>query len=110
MPQVHLPLVNMVEVGTLDALAIGRVDLLKIDAEGHEPEVIAGAAVTLARTGCVLFEWLAGSGRYREPDALAAILAQLARHGFHVRDAHGADVLPSSADAAHVCIARKRRS
>jgi len=42
-----------VQASTLDDLleraGVAAVDLIKIDVEGHEPEVLAGAAVTLAR-------------------------------------------------------------
>lgn len=43
-----------VPMTTLDAFAaaegIGRIDLVKLDVEGFEPEVLAGGAATLART------------------------------------------------------------
>lgn len=44
--------------GALEGLGQGErpVTLLKIDVEGHEPAVIAGAAKTLARTDAVLLE------------------------------------------------------
>ena len=55
--------VEIVKVATLDAiaasLAIDRIDLLKIDVEGHEMDVLRGAARMFAerRIGCVQFEF-----------------------------------------------------
>jgi predicted sugar kinase len=52
-----------VEVATLDAFAdahgIDRIDFLKIDVEGHEKDVIAGASQRLhdGRIGVVQFEY-----------------------------------------------------
>ncbi len=44
-----------VPVATVDGLGLKRLDLLKIDVEGAEAEVVAGAAETIARTRPVLF-------------------------------------------------------
>lgn len=47
-----------VKVTPLDVLTekLGPITLLKIDAQGLEREILAGAAATLARTECVLLE------------------------------------------------------
>jgi FkbM family methyltransferase len=49
---------QMLEVKTLDgaALSLGDVDLLKIDVEGYEYEVLAGATESLQRTRWLLVE------------------------------------------------------
>ena len=39
-----------VEVRTLDSFELSEVGFLKIDTEGHEPEVLAGAAATLSQS------------------------------------------------------------
>lgn len=55
--------VDEVEVGTLDALAaelgLGRIDLLKVDVEGHELAVLEGARglIEAERVGAVQFEF-----------------------------------------------------
>jgi FkbM family methyltransferase len=50
-----------VQLDTLDlatrALGVGRVDLLKVDVEGFEADVLAGAGATLARTDRVVVEY-----------------------------------------------------
>lgn len=46
---------HIVERVTLDALQLERCDLIKIDVEGMEAEVIAGARETIARCKSVLF-------------------------------------------------------
>ncbi len=64
-----------VEVLPLDAwltdVGAGPVDLLKIDVEGAEADVLAGAAATLAHTARVVLEWH-GPGRL---EAVCAVLA-----------------------------------
>ncbi|MBU6423753.1 MAG: FkbM family methyltransferase [Chloroflexi bacterium] len=74
-----------VEVRTLDSLleAERRVDLLKIDTEGAEVEVLAGAASTLRRTGRVVLEW-------HSPALRAAARTLLAEGGFDVVGSDGA--------------------
>jgi FkbM family methyltransferase len=68
---------------TLDAVLAGagveRVDFLKLDAEGAEPEVLAGAAGTLARTRKVAVD--AGAERMGEATG-AEVDAILRGHGF----------------------------
>jgi FkbM family methyltransferase len=56
----------------LDSIAgdMGKIALIKIDVEGYEQEVLAGATQTLSNTECVLFE---------------ASDAHLARHGSSIR-------------------------
>jgi FkbM family methyltransferase len=74
-----------VEVRALDDIlaAEPHVDLLKIDTEGAEVEVLAGAAATLQRTQRVVLEWHTATLR-----AEAGVLLQAA--GFHAVFAHGA--------------------
>ena len=73
----------------LDALSIDHVDLLKIDVEGHEPKVLAGARDSLAqgRIRAILCElnghWLRESGSSAEQ-----LWQQLSDAGFRCAD-HG---------------------
>jgi len=46
---------DTVPVGTLDAFNLDRVDFIKIDVEGHESEVLQGAAATLERCRPILY-------------------------------------------------------
>lgn len=68
-----------VEVLPLDALRLTDVTALKIDVEGAEAEVIAGAAETLARCRPVLTVEI--EERHR-PGSTRAVPAQLARLGY----------------------------
>jgi FkbM family methyltransferase len=72
----------MVEVSTvaLDSLGAPRVDLIKIDVEGMEPEVLAGAQAILASQHPVLLvEWIKAS-----KDAIKAILSPLGYSIFEI--------------------------
>lgn len=83
----------MVETDTLDAHFSGPVDFMKIDAEGHEPEIWAGAAMTIRQSPrlTVLLEYNAD----RYPEHGAPFLAQIRAAGFKLArvDFHG-NVLP----------------
>lgn len=73
----------------LEARGIDRVDLIKLDVEGWEPSVIAGAARILARqaVGAILCElndyWLSRVGSGAED-----LHQQLLRHGFRDSTPH----------------------
>jgi FkbM family methyltransferase len=72
-----------VRTATLDALVAGTADppLVKIDVQGAEAAVLAGAKATLARSRAVLMELNVVS--HYEDDTLAEGLAELmARHGY----------------------------
>lgn len=76
-----------VEVTTLDALAAahpGRVGL-KIDTEGHEAEVLLGAAATLRRCDFVILE-LSLTTRFASTPRPSRIVAMLADAGLEFRD------------------------
>ncbi len=60
---------------------IERVDFLKLEAEGWEPEILAGAQRTLSMTRKVAVD--AGPERYGEPTA-DAVMAALSDAGFNV--------------------------
>ncbi len=68
-----------VDVVTLDdwlaARGVGAIDLLKIDVEGAETDVLAGAAATLAATRRVALEW-------HGPKRLEAVTRTLTAAGF----------------------------
>jgi FkbM family methyltransferase len=62
---------------TIDSLDLPRVDLIKIDVEGMEGEVLAGAAATLARAKPILIAELIKSDQ-------AAITGRLAAAGYRL--------------------------
>lgn len=85
--------VRSVEVTTLDAVLAGRQPaLIKIDVEGHEPEVIRGAETTLANPSlkAVILE------AFDDPS-----LAMLSSHGFR-RFAYDPFERTLKADQAHI--------
>jgi FkbM family methyltransferase len=47
--------IEIVEIRPLDSFSFDRIDLIKIDAEGMEPEVIGGAQQTIARHRPIIF-------------------------------------------------------
>jgi len=62
-----------VPMTTVDAIASGRVGLIKIDVEGHEAAVLTGARTTIARDHPVLFvEIYAGIASNPDPEATIA--------------------------------------
>ncbi len=74
-----------VPVVRLDALLadVPRVNLLKVDVEGYERFVLAGAEDLLPRTECVHFEsWERHFARYDY--TCGDLFADLARHGFTI--------------------------
>lgn len=79
-----------VDVETLDAvlgeaLPSGRVDLLKVEAEGFEPEILLGAQETLKRTGFLTVD--AGPERDGQ-STLPAVMDILISSGFHLIERH----------------------
>jgi FkbM family methyltransferase len=67
-----------VRMTTLDAIASDRVGLIKIDVEGHEAAVVAGARATIARDHPVLFvEIYGGVASNRDPAATIAAICGL---------------------------------
>lgn len=82
---VEVPVVSLDELA--DERGIDRIELLKLDVEGHEPAVLEGARGLLAagRIGAIVCE-LNGellAARGSSPDALQCTLAE---HGFHRRE------------------------
>lgn len=47
--------IEVVEIRPLDSFGFERIDLIKIDAEGMEPEVVGGAQETIARHRPIIF-------------------------------------------------------
>jgi FkbM family methyltransferase len=68
-----------VVVLAIDQLMLTDVDFLKIDVEGVEPEVLAGAAATIERSAPVIL--IEAEERHR-PGAPAAVAAQLLAAGY----------------------------
>jgi len=71
-----------VELITLDSLALDRCDLLKIDVEGMERPVLAGAAETLRRTAPVIY--LENNRRENSPALLGWLLTARYRCYWHL--------------------------
>lgn len=65
-----------VRIITLDSLHLSRLDLLKIDVEGMEAQVLAGAAQTLQRCRPVVF------AECNSVDGAATTLAAVSGHGY----------------------------
>jgi FkbM family methyltransferase len=76
---------------TLDALvaaqALPRVDLIKVDVDGAEPEVLAGGRVLLERHRPVLYLEFAPYLHRDHPERFDAMLGLLERLGYVCRDA-----------------------
>jgi FkbM family methyltransferase len=67
--------------------SVERVKLLKIDVEGYEREVLAGAEETLAITKNVIFECLPKT----DPAAVQDVVRRLDRLGFSLHQIDGSD-------------------
>ncbi len=81
-----------VELATLDSFAFADVGLIKIDVEGHEAAVLAGARETLQRCGPALIVEI--EERHTCAEALFGIFATLADLGYHGTFLRGQDRLP----------------
>jgi FkbM family methyltransferase len=82
----HDPIV--VAVRTLDEYALEHIGLIKIDVEGHELDVLAGAAETIRRERPVLLVEI--EQRHRQTD-IADAIAAIRAHGYegYFHDGHG---------------------
>ncbi len=81
-----------VELATLDSFAFDDVGLIKIDVEGHEAAVLAGARQILQRCGPALIVEI--EERHTSAAALFGIFASLADLGYHGSFLRGPDRLP----------------
>lgn len=85
-----------VPIQTIDSIrgrhASGPVRLLKIDVEGYEREVLAGAAATLAETENLVFECLPISGAGLADDLTALVT----KAGFVIKQVDGSPWEPNS--------------
>lgn len=90
-----------VPIQTIDSLrarhAPGPVRLLKIDVEGYEREVLAGAARTLPETQNLVFECLPDSS----PAMVAELVATLTGAGFELRQVDGSPWSPGQPAIEH---------
>jgi len=76
-----------VRVTTLDALALDRVDVLKVDTEGYETRVVRGGRSTIARSRPVMFIEV-HDGHLRDAGSSARELIRYVRElGYEVHDA-----------------------
>lgn len=83
--------------------SLGRVGILKIDVEGFEPEVLAGAAETIDRDTPVLYlevtdSWLKSRGR----SALEMLSDLHRRHGYQFWIDHGKSLEPLQISAENL--------
>lgn len=105
-----------VDVVTLDSLNLARLDLLKVDAEGMEPEVLLGARETILRCRPMLYLESDRDNRRRE---LLEILDALGYRGWwHLpplytpHNERGAmlNVFPGVVSLNLVCVPRERKA
>ena len=80
------------ELRAIDDLAFPQVDLIKIDVEGFELEVLAGATQTLRRDQPLIVMEVHGDGGDQAVqahfDSVMALIAQLGYQAQHVRGAN----------------------
>ena len=83
---------------SIDSLALGDVDFIKIDVEGHEEGVLAGATTTLAECRPAL--WIECEERHNPggPERLFAALERLGYDGWFVEEGRLAPVAEFRAD------------
>jgi FkbM family methyltransferase len=89
-----------VEMTTLDTILkdIPKIDLLKLDVEGHELQALVGGEKTLLKTNTVYFESAEGSFK-RYSYTLKDIVVHLKRRGFtcfFVRDGFALEEVPEN--------------
>ncbi len=89
-------------VTTLDSLvaelSLSRVDLVKLDVDGHELQVLRGAEKTLAELRPRLIVELAPYTFENSPDDFAEMIRLLVAHGYAFRNLHDGRDLPATAD------------
>lgn len=90
-----------VEVTTIDRLVeqleLSRVDVIKVDTEGFEPNVLRGAAATIARHRPRLFLELDDGNLRDQGGSSASLLAQLDALGYDCTRCDGKSVTPADA-------------
>lgn len=85
---------------TLDSLNLSRVDLIKIDVEGMEEEVLAGAMETIKRCKPVLFIEVLKSDQNAIAKTLNALGYKFFPHGINVVALHDSDPVAHAMQAA----------
>ena len=79
-----------VRTRTIDAIvaaeALSRVDVIKIDVEGHEVRVLSGAADTLQRFRPKIILEVFGEALLRQNASVDGVLAELDRYGYVVHE------------------------
>jgi len=94
-PRFEVPLMRIDSVCARHS--VDRVKLLKIDVEGYEREVLAGAEATLAITKNLIFECLPEA----DPATVEDVVSRLNRQGFDLRQIDGSGWTPEVAPIEH---------
>lgn len=85
--------------GLVEELGLARVDLIKLDVDGHELPVLNGASATLDRHHPVVVFELAPYLLEERGEAPSALPQLFISHGYHLYDEHTFAALPSDATA-----------
>ena len=75
-----------VETKTLDSFEISNISMIKIDVEGHEEAVIAGAQDTIKRNRPVFIVESENRHNPGAPQRLSAMFSMLGYRGFYLKD------------------------
>lgn len=96
------------QVDTLDGFvereAIGQLDLIKIDVDGHEYPVLKGGAKTLARFRPILLMEMSPYVQDEQKHGFAALVALLRELGYSLQDAGSRGALPLDAESLQALI------
>lgn len=73
---------DMVPIHMIDSMALGRLDLLKLDIEGMEMKALRGAAQTIKRCKpFIMAEWIVGEGGHKPIDEFLHELGYVVYNG-----------------------------
>lgn len=76
----------VIDIVRLDEFLLCHVNFIKIDAEGYEPKVLAGAAQTIARCRPILYVEVNEGALNRQRSSGAALLRQIAGLGYAIEE------------------------
>jgi FkbM family methyltransferase len=92
----------------VDELRLKRIDLIKLDVDGHEGTVLAGAKRTLARFAPQILIEIAPYLQDRRPGGFDRLLAQIKSLGYTAEDLEDGSVVPLRREAFGTDIAASR--